>query len=313
MAVTAASSGRLRHLALFYHGPGEYLAALGGFIQASRARGHAVFLAVPGLKTRLVRRELGEDSAQAAVVDMAELGRNPARIIPAVLAYAGQHRGRHVCCIGEPIWPGRTAAEMREATRHEALINLAFRDSPVTVVCPYDSAGLPGAVVADAASTHPAIIKDGKETASAGYLVPPGLPPRCNGALPRPPAHAETLGYRDDLRPVRSFVASRAECAGLAPPRIPDLVLAASELAGNTLRHTNSGGTVQVWRTRAEIICQVTDTGQITDPLAWHRAPSDELLGGKGLWLVNQVCDLVQARTGQAGTSARLHMRLNSL
>ena len=55
----------------------------------------------------------------------------------------------------------------------------------------------------------------------------------------------------------------------------------------------------------------MADTGHLTDPLAWHRAPSDELLGGNGLWLVNQVCDLVQARTGQAGTTTRLHMRLN--
>jgi anti-sigma regulatory factor (Ser/Thr protein kinase) len=241
---------------------------------------------------------------------MAELGRNPARIIPALLAYAGKHRGQHVCCIGEPIWPGRTAAEMQEAVRHEALINLAFRGSPVTVLCPYDSAGLPGSVIADAVRTHPAVIKDRQETASAGYLGPPDLPPRCTRALPRPPAHAETLGYHDDLRPVRSFVASRARCAGLTPSRISDLVLAVSELTANSLRHTDGGGTVQVWPAGGEIICQVADTGQLTDPLARHRVPSDELLGGNGLWLVNQVCDLVQARTGQAGTTTRLHMRL---
>jgi hypothetical protein len=53
----------------------------------------------------------------------------------------------------------------------------------------------------------------------------------------------------------------------------------------------------------------VSDTGQITDPLARHRVPADEELGGKGLWLVNQVCDLVQARTGRTGTVTRLHMR----
>ena len=127
MAVTAVDVGRFRHLALFYHGRGDYLAALGGFIQTSRARGDAVFVAVPEHKARLVRRELGDDSAQVTLVDMAELGRNPARIIPAVLTYASQHRGRRVCYIGEPIWPGRTAAERQEATRHEALINLAFR------------------------------------------------------------------------------------------------------------------------------------------------------------------------------------------
>jgi hypothetical protein len=41
-----------------------------------------------------------------------------------------------------------------------------------------------------------------------------------------------------------------------------------------------------------------------------HGAPSDGLPGGKGLWVVNQLCDLVQARTGPAGTTTRLHMSL---
>jgi anti-sigma regulatory factor (Ser/Thr protein kinase) len=95
------------------------------------------------------------------------------------------------------------------------------------------------------------------------------------------------------------------------PPRIPDLMIAIGELAGNTLRHTGGGGTVQVWRTSEELICQVADTGHIADPLARYRARSEETASGNGLWLVNQVCDLVQARTGQAGTTTRLHMRLN--
>ncbi len=310
MAATAAANGRFRHLALFYHGRGEYVAALCAFIRAARACGDSVFVAVPERKAQLVRQELGADSAQMMLVDMAELGRNPARIIPAVQAYAGKHHGQRVCCISEPIWPGRTEAEVQEATRHEALINLAFPGSPVTFLCTYDSTGLPGSVIADAASTHPAVIEDRQEITSARYLGPAVLPPRCSRALPPPPAHAEALGYRDDLRPVRRFVASRAKCAGLPPARIPDLVIAASELAANTLRHTGGGGTVQVWRTSEEIICQITDTGQITDPLARYRARSDELQGGNGLWLVNQVCDLVQARTGEAGTTTRLHMRL---
>ena len=171
---------------------------------------------------------------------------------------------------------------------------------------------LPESVLADAACTHPAVIRGGQEIASVSYLRPPDLPRRCNSALSLPPTHAEALGYRDDLHPVRSFVASRARRAGLTPLRIPDLVLAISELAANTLRHTGGGGTVQFWRTSDRVICQVSDTGQITDPLARHRVPPDEELGGKGLWLVNQVCDLVQARTGRAGTVTRLHMRTAS-
>jgi anti-sigma regulatory factor (Ser/Thr protein kinase) len=310
MAVTATPSDQLRHLALFYRGRGEYLTVLCDLIRASRARGDAVFVAVPERQSEQVRRDLGDDSAQVALVDMAELGRNPARIIPEILRFARSHRGQHVCCIGEPIWPGRTTAEIQEAIRHEALVNLAFRDSPVTILCPYNSARLPSWVMADAASTHPSVVEGQQEMASTRYLRPPDLPPRCNQALPRPPAHAEALSYCDDLRSVRSFVASRAQQAGLTSSRIPDLVLAISELAANTLCHTDSGGTVQVWQAEEEIICEVADTGQITDPLARHRAISDEELGGKGLWLVNQVCDLVRARTGQAGTTTRLHMRL---
>jgi anti-sigma regulatory factor (Ser/Thr protein kinase) len=208
------------------------------------------------------------------------------------------------------MWGGRAAAEALEATRHEALLNLAFRDIAITALYLYDIADLPESVIADAARTHPAIIKDRQETASPAYLAPPELPPRSNLPLPRPPADAATLDYACDLRMVRSFVAGRAKRAGLSAPRIADLLIAVSELAGNTVRHTADAGTVQVWQTANEIICQVEDTGQIIDPLAGQRPLSEGLLGGNGLWLVNQVSDLVQARTGLAGTTTRLHMRL---
>ena len=303
-------TGRSRHAALFYQGPGDYLPALNSVITASRARGDALFIAVPGDRVSLLREMLGAESADVTLADMTELGRNPARIIPALMTYAGEHRGQRACCIAEPVWPGRTDAELLEATKHEALINLAFRDSPVTVICPYDTAGLPGSVIDEAACTHPAVVQDQQEKASDRYLGP-DLPPQCNQALPLPPADAEALGYSDDLYPVRSFVASWAERAGLTPERINDLVLAISELAANSLYHAGGGGTVQVWQTPEELICQVADSGLITDPLARHRLPPHDLLNGQGLWLVNKVCDLVQARTGRTGTTTRLHMRLH--
>jgi anti-sigma regulatory factor (Ser/Thr protein kinase) len=313
MTVAAGSSGGFRHLAWFYQGWGEYRAAVRSLALAGQGRGEAVLIAVPGRKAGLMSRELGDSSADLTLVDMAALGRNPARIIPALLAWARQRRGQPTCCIGEPVWPGRTAAETQEAIRHEALINLAFRDRPATFYCLYDGAGLPGSVIADAASTHPAVVSDRQEAPSASYLGPPELPSRCNEALSRPPAHTVMLRYAGDLRAVRGFVADRASGAGLRPARIADLVLAVSELAANTLRHTDGGGTVQAWATRDEFICQVADSGQITDPLAGHRARPQLPLGGEGLWLVNEVCDLVQARTGQAGTTTRLHMRLRDL
>jgi hypothetical protein len=34
---------------------------------------------------------------------------------------------------------------------------------------------------------------------------------------------------------------------------------------------------------------------------------------GWGLWMVNQVCDLVEIRSGDWGTDVRLHMRLSPI
>jgi hypothetical protein len=40
---------------------------------------------------------------------------------------------------GELMWPGRTAGEVAEVTRREALLNLAFEDAPVSIQCLYDA------------------------------------------------------------------------------------------------------------------------------------------------------------------------------
>ncbi len=116
--------------------------------------------------------------------------------------------------------------------------------------------------------------------------------------------------YRDNLREVRTMITDQARMADLSPVRAADLVLAVSEIAANTLRHTSAGGTISIWRTGSELVCQLGDTGYIADPLAGRRAPDRDHPGGQGLWLVHQVCDLVQVRTELGATQVRLHMRL---
>jgi anti-sigma regulatory factor (Ser/Thr protein kinase) len=99
----------------------------------------------------------------------------------------------------------------------------------------------------------------------------------------------------------------------LPPRRAGDLVIAVGELAANTFAHTSEPGTLTLWATDSEIICQVSDTGHITDPLAGRLKPDPAAAGGgRGLWVVQQVCDLAEIRTSAAGTAIRLHMRLNS-
>ena len=300
-----------QHLALLYRSSQEYLATLLAFAQVGLARAEPVYVAVPGPAGELLRGRLCAVAGQVTVADMATLGLNPARIIPAVSAFVDAHPGRRVRYVGEPAWPARSADELRETALHEALLNQAFADTAATILCPYDAAALSSSVIADARRTHPVLLRGGERHASRQYRGPDGLPPGCDAPLPEPPSRAATLRYATSLRAIRDLVARQAAQAGLTAGRTADLVLAVSEIAANTLRYTRTGGTLHVWRTPDSLLCQIHDQGRITDPLAGRRRPALDVLGGQGLWVVNQVCDLVELRSGGSGTTVRMRMRLS--
>jgi anti-sigma regulatory factor (Ser/Thr protein kinase) len=116
--------------------------------------------------------------------------------------------------------------------------------------------------------------------------------------------------YRSDLSQVRALVLQHAREAGLTEGRANDLVLAVSEVAANTLRHTQSSGTLAIWHDEDEVVCEVHDGGTITDPSVGTRKPPPDASGGHGLWLVRQVCDLVELTSDVNGTTVRMHMSL---
>jgi anti-sigma regulatory factor (Ser/Thr protein kinase) len=113
-----------------------------------------------------------------------------------------------------------------------------------------------------------------------------------------------------DLAEVRRQVLALCLGEGLGPDRADDFVLCADELAANSLLHGGGRGQLRVWRAGSAVVCEVSDSGTIDDPLAGRRAPSLDRVGGRGLWLANQLCDLVQLRSGAAGTVVRLHVHV---
>jgi anti-sigma regulatory factor (Ser/Thr protein kinase) len=306
----APGEGGFRHLALFYAGPDDYLRSAVAFLAAALDRGEPVFAAVPGPRVGLLRQALAADAGRVVFGDIATIGRNPANFIPAVGAFLDRYPGERVSYLGEPAWPARSGVELLEAARNDALVNLAFADVPATILCAYDLTSLPPEVLTDAESTHPTVVRQGTSGPSASYLGPGGIPPRCDQPLARPPGTARSVTYRADLRVVRDLASGYAADVGLPPDRVPDLLLAVSEVAANTLRHTTAAGTARMWHTETEIICQIDDSGWISDPLAGRVRPPFDQPRGHGLWLVNQVCDLVEVRTGEGGSSIRLHMSL---
>ncbi len=306
MPESATASGP-RHLVLFYRDAAEYRACLNEFVQAGVAAAEPVLIAVPKL---LAAPPDWPRGAAIRTADMAELGRNPARIAPALRAFCDAHPGGPVRVVSESIWPGRSRAEVCEAVRHEALIEQALAGLAVDVLCLYDAATLPRSVLAEAGRAHRWQFRGNEVGTNADYEGPGAIPAWCQVPLPSPPPDAEAVEYRSDLRQVRAMVTTAGERAGLAAAQVTDLMIAVSEVAANTLRHTRTGGVALAWRADGEVVCQVTDTGHIADPLAGlHRPPPGEP-GGQGLWLVNQVCDLVEVRSNAAGTSVRMHMRI---
>src|SRR5690606_41531439 len=120
-------------------------------------------------------------------LDMAEAGRNPGRIIPGVLhAFADRHAAGRVRIVGEPVWPGRSAAEYPACAQHEALINLAFAGRPVSILCPYDTAGLHPVAIADARATHPVVTARRGEHVR-GDFAPAHIVRAYNQPRPEPP------------------------------------------------------------------------------------------------------------------------------
>jgi anti-sigma regulatory factor (Ser/Thr protein kinase) len=116
--------------------------------------------------------------------------------------------------------------------------------------------------------------------------------------------------YRTDLSQVRVLVLQHARDAGLTEGKANDLVLAVSEVAGNTLRHTTSPGTLSIWTDKDEVVCEIHDKGIINDPLVGLRRPTPDATGGHGLWLVRQVCDRVELHSDENGTTIRMHMAI---
>jgi anti-sigma regulatory factor (Ser/Thr protein kinase) len=92
----------------------------------------------------------------------------------------------------------------------------------------------------------------------------------------------------------------------LAPERIDDIVLAANEIVTNSLRFGGGRAELAMFTDNGAVVCDVRDRGRIADPLAGRITPLPGATSGRGMWLVNQVCDLVQVRSGERGTAVRM-------
>jgi len=299
----------LVHIALFYRGDRQYLDAVVPFIRAGLEQGEPVIVVVPTRQLALIRDALGEDAARVAMADMTEVGCNPARTFPA-LAEVDDTDG-WARAVAEPVWPGRPPEAYPACVQNEALFNEAFADRRLVTLCPYDAVGLDHSVLADARTTHPRIWEDDTVSDSAAFAHWDALE-RYNEPLPTDPqALIAPLHSVSELSGVRTLAGEFGQSAGLPAERVGDLQLIVTELATNSLKYSPGDCTVALWQRDGNLVCQVSDNGRLVDPLAGRRSPDIHATGGRGLFLVNALADLVRTHTCPDGTTIRAYLRLD--
>lgn len=297
------------HEALFYRDDEDFLAGLLPFVRDGLERDEAVVVAEPRARLDLLRDALGDDAAAVDLRDMSEVGRNPGRIIGVWDRLLQEHTaaGRRLRGVGEPAFVGRRDAEFLECRLHELLLNHAFDGgTPWRLLCPYDETHLPRAVVRAALHSHPTAGTSAGRRRSPDY-APAEVAELHAAHLPAPTDAVLRGSYGPaDVPATRHTVAHFARRIGLPEGTVEVLELAASELTTNSIRHGGGGGTVAMWTTPGAAVIEFSDAGRLADPLTGRRMPSLEQEGGRGIFLVHQLCDLVQVRSSAHGTTVRI-------
>ena len=152
--------------------------------------------------------------------------------------------------------------------------------------------------------------EDGTRRASDSFCEPAAWAGPFGEPLPEPrgPVRVQAFGA-GDLAEVRKLVAVRARAAGLTASRARRP--RAGGQRGGLEQHPprRRRGHAPHLERGDTLLCEVQDRGRLRDPLAGRRRPDFTELGGQGLWITNQVCDLVQLRSFADGSAVRIHMR----
>ncbi len=301
-----------RHKALIYRGGQGFIDGSLSFIREGLETDEPTVVMVAPAKIDMLRQALNGDGDGVLFADMTEVGANPARIIPAWRQFVAEHadRGASLRGIGEPVSAGLSAAELVENQRHESLVNIALADAGgFQLLCPYDIEALAPEVIEEAARSHPHLVEDSAEIESQTYAGIQAFAAPFDDPLSDPPAAAPEISFAAvTLFELRAFILSRGGDAGFGGVTLEGFVTAVNEVATNSVLYGGGGGAARLWHEDEVLICDVRDRGQFRQPLAGRSRPEAHEVDGRGLWLANQLCDLIQIRSLPDGTLTRVHV-----
>jgi anti-sigma regulatory factor (Ser/Thr protein kinase) len=301
----------LRHEACMYKGTDEFLRLTLPWIREGLQAGDPIIAVAHRANADALREALGGDAGQVDLRASETWYLSPARSFSGFISFAAAHPdAKCVRMIGEPIWPLDWETAVREYAHYEAVFNVIARDSPIWALCPYEVNELPDHVLDHAYSTHPYVMTASATSANDHFVEPDDYCAQLADAMSEPSGATSTIAVTADLQGLCTAIAEEAGGAGVEQHRVRLLTLAVHELATNALAHADGSATARTWTTRESFVCEVTSQGPSLSETTAGYVPIDPAADrGRGLWLVRQLCDLVEVRSHASWTVIRVHMR----
>ncbi len=130
-------------------------------------------------------------------------------------------------------------------------------------------------------------------------------------ALPEPTGAvvAERPFTLNGLAELRAIVGDHAARLGVPRDRAADLVLAVDEIACNSVQHGGGHGVFRLWPEPEWLVCEVRDRGVLPATRPGRARPGTDQISGRGLWLADKLCDLLEIRSTPTGTVIRARVR----
>lgn len=300
--------GAFAHEARLYRSAGELERGVCRLVEDGLRAGGALLVLAPGARLRAHRAVVRAAPDRVTLQDMTGIGLNPARIIPTLLDWIDRapSPARIVC---EPLWEGRSSAEIVEVLRHEALVESALCSAKAEMLCVYQETALPPCARASLERSHHTLRAGGGRARERGTRPHPASDVLGRAPLEPPCEPVEEVPVTRDLRRMRRQVKASAAVSALAPERRSDFVLAVNEAATNALQYGGPPRALRLWCRGRTVVGEVVGRGRIEDPLVGRRRPASSAIRGRGLWMVNQLCDLVELRSSRSRTTLRMHKR----
>lgn len=288
---TSPNAPGLTHYGLIHSPSADLTATLAPMVTERLVRGEPVLAVLPPTTAAELCARLPTVTG-LHTTDPCELYRHPGRVLSHYRAWIADTSsdGRSAMIVAAPD-PGGDDPHRAALWMHiEAITTQALAECDLTLVCAYPN----NYATADAIRrAHPSLVDESirpnpDHLPAEQFLASHPLPPPVE--LGKPDL-THIIDHPRELARLRHIVAGHAILAGLSSARCDDFVMAVTEIATNALEHGTPPAAVLLWTIPASVICQITDTGQHTQPLAGLSPPRATQHRGRGLWMAHQLCD----------------------